>query len=117
MKKLIPVLAAAFCTFIAFAVLVCTVLGYVQDAIHFSGIGAELVFLSFTFLLTILGIAWTAQERRQIVIDRQFRTESNFNPHKFKSNLAGTSYSYMQDIEAQADRWEEQERLKRDFNS
>jgi len=117
MKKLIPVLAAAFCTFIAFAVLVCTVLGYVQDAIHFSGIGAELVFLSFAFLLGILGIAWTVQERRQIVIDRQFRTESNFNPHKFKSNLAGTSYSYMQDIEAQADRWEEQEQLKRDFNS
>ena len=116
MKKLIPVLAAAFCTFIAFAVLIGTVLGYMQDAIHFSGIGAELVFLSFTFLLGILGIAWTFQERRQIVIGRQFRAEA-FNSLKFKSNLAGTSYSYMQDIEAQADRWEEQEQLKRDFNS
>jgi len=116
MKKLIPVFAAAFCTFIAFAILICTVLGYVQDAIHFSGIGSELVFLSFTFLLGILGIAWTVQERRQIAIDRQFRAEA-FNSLKFKANLAGTSYSYMQDIEIQADRFEEQEQLKRDFNS
>jgi hypothetical protein len=116
MKKLIPVFAAAFCTFLALAFCFCTVLGYVQDVIHFNGIGSELVFLSFTFLLGIMGIAWTVQEKRQIAIDRQFRAEA-FNSLKFKANMAGTSYSYMQDIEVQADRFEEQERLKQYFNS
>ena len=117
MKKLIPIFAATFLAFFALVLCFGTVLGYVQDLIHFSGIGSEIVFMTFTFTLSVLIVAWMVNERQEIAKDRQFRAETAFNSQKFKSNLAGTSYSYMQDIEAQADRWEEQERLKQYFNS
>jgi uncharacterized membrane protein YciS (DUF1049 family) len=110
MKKFIPFLAATFCTFLAFGLMSATIGGYSQQLIHFNGIGAELVFLSLTFALTVVGIAWMVQEFGGI-IHQQSR-----NDLAFSHSLQGTSQSHIQDIELQADRWEQEQRILREIN-
>ena len=110
MKKFIPFLAATFCTFLAFGLMSATIGGYAQQLVHFNGIGAELVFLSFTFALTVIGIVWAAQEFRDIT------HQQSRNGLAFSTSLQGTSQSHIQDIEVQADRWEQEQRILREIN-